>query len=253
MAANHPEIKVESLSVNYDGHHALKNINFSFQSGQLVGIIGPNGAGKSTLIKAILGLEKHIGEIEIFGKTIKEMRKKISYVPQRSAIDFDFPVLVEDVVLMGRYSFIPWYKRASLKDKEIAKEALEKVGMTEFAKRQIGQLSGGQQQRVFIARALTQQADIFFLDEPFVGIDATSEEIIVKLLRQLQRDGKTIFVVHHDLSKVEKYFDQLLLLNQELIGAGKVADIYKPELLSAAYKGSITMFGNKDNVMVVSN
>ncbi|MCT8139704.1 metal ABC transporter ATP-binding protein [Anaerobacillus sp. CMMVII] len=253
MRANQPEIIVEKLSVNYDGHQALKNINFSFHSGQLVGIIGPNGAGKSTLIKAILGLEKFAGKIEICGKSIKEMRKKISYVPQRSAIDFDFPVLVEDVVLMGRYAFIPWYKKASLIDKEIARDALEKVGMTEFAKRQIGQLSGGQQQRVFIARALAQQADMFFLDEPFVGIDATSEEIIVNLLRQLQYEGKTIFVVHHDLSKVEKYFDHLLLLNQELVGAGTVADIYKPELLSTAYKGSITLFGNQENMMVVSN
>lgn len=253
MEANQTDIKIESLSVNYDGHLALKDINFSFQSGQLVGIIGPNGAGKSTLIKAILGLEKHTGKVEILGKPIKEMRKKISYVPQRSAIDFDFPVLVEDVVLMGRYSFIPWYKRAGLNDKKIASEALEKVGMTEFAKRQIGQLSGGQQQRVFIARALAQQAELFFLDEPFVGIDATSEEIIVKLLRQLQSEGKTIFVVHHDLSKVEKYFDQLLLLNQELVGVGKVKDVYNPKLLSLAYKGSITLFGSKDNMMVVTN
>ncbi len=253
MSANQPEIRVERLTVNYGGHQALKNISFSFQCGQLVGIIGPNGAGKSTLIKAILGLEKYIGSIEICGKPIKEMRKKISYVPQRSSIDFDFPVLVEDVVLMGRYAFIPWYKKARIKDKEIARDALEKVGMTHFAKRQIGQLSGGQQQRVFIARALAQQADVFFLDEPFVGIDATSEEIIVSLLRSLQREGKTIFVVHHDLSKVEKYFDQLILLNQELVGAGNVSEVYKPELLSAAYKGSVTVFGNNDNMMVVSS
>ncbi|OIJ16124.1 manganese ABC transporter ATP-binding protein [Anaerobacillus arseniciselenatis] len=253
MTANQPEISVERLSVNYGGHHALKNISFGFQRGQLIGIIGPNGAGKSTLIKAIMGLEKFAGKVEIFGKSIKQMRKKISYVPQRSSIDFDFPVIVEDVVLMGRYAFIPWYKKASFKDKQIAKDALEQVGMTEFAKRQIGQLSGGQQQRVFIARALAQQADVFFLDEPFVGIDATSENIIVDLLRQLQSEGKTIFVVHHDLSKVEKYFDHLLILNQELVGAGKVADVYKPEILSKAYKGSITLFDSNDNMMVVSN
>jgi manganese transport system ATP-binding protein len=252
MAANQPEIRVERLSVNYGGQHALKNISFSFQRGQLVGIIGPNGAGKSTLIKAIMGLERFSGNVKLFGNSIKDMRKNISYVPQRSAIDFDFPALVEDVVLMGRYAFIPWYKKAGLKDKEIAREALAQVGMTEFAKRQIGQLSGGQQQRVFIARALAQQADLFFLDEPFVGIDAKSEDIIVNLLRQLQQQGKTIFVVHHDLSKVEKYFDQLLLLNQELVGAGKVKDVYKPELLTEAYKGSITLFGNQDNMMVVS-
>ncbi|OIJ16716.1 manganese ABC transporter ATP-binding protein [Anaerobacillus alkalilacustris] len=253
MRGNQYEITVENLSVNYGGHHAIKNISFSFQSGHLIGIVGPNGAGKSTLIKAVLGLEKFSGEVKVFGKSIKEMRKKISYVPQRSSIDFDFPVIVEDVVLMGRYTYIPWYKRIGNKDREIAMNALEQVGMKSFAKRQIGQLSGGQQQRVFIARALAQQADLFFLDEPFVGIDATSEDIIVDLLRQLQKEGKTIFVVHHDLSKVEKYFDQLLLLNQELVGVGKVKDIYKPELLSEAYKGSITLFENKDKMMVVSN
>jgi ABC-type Mn2+/Zn2+ transport system ATPase subunit len=252
LAANH-EIKVEDLSVNYDGHHALKNIGFSFKKGQIVGIIGPNGAGKSTLIKALLGLEKFTGKVELFGKTIKEMQKKISYVPQRSAIDFDFPVIVEDVVLMGRFAFVPWYKKVGLVDKQIAREALAQVGMTEFAKRQIGQLSGGQQQRVFIARALAQKADLFFLDEPFVGIDATSEEIIVGILRKLQQQGKTIFVVHHDLSKVEKYFDQLILLNQELVGSGNVVDVYKPELLSKAYKGSITLFGSSDTMMVVSS
>lgn len=246
-------VRVEKLSVNYDGHHALKNINFSINQGQIVGIIGPNGAGKSTLIKAILGLEKYKGLVTFFGKSIKEMRKHISYVPQRSLIDFNFPVIVEDVVLMGRYSFIPWYKRVGHQDKEIANEALNKVGMPEFAKRQIGQLSGGQQQRVFIARALAQQADIFFLDEPFVGIDATSEEIIVRLLKDLQKQGKTIFVVHHDLSKVEKYFDQLILLNQELVGAGYVKDVYKPELLTKAYKGSITLFEKNNNMMVVGN
>lgn len=252
MTVNQPAIKVEHLSVSYDGHSALKNISFKFQHGQLVGIVGPNGAGKSTLIKAILGLEKYMGTIEICGKTMKEMRKKISYVPQRSLIDFDFPVLVEDVVLMGRYAFIPWYKKTGLKDKEIARKALEKVGMTAFLKRQIGQLSGGQQQRVFIARALAQQADIFFLDEPFVGIDATSENIIVNLLRELQREGKTIFVVHHDLSKIETYFDQLLLLNKEVVGAGNVSDVFTPDLLSKAYQGRITLFETNENMMVVS-
>lgn len=154
---------------------------------------------------------------------------------------------------MGRYAFIPWYKKAGKLDKNIAAEALKQVGMEEYSRRQIGQLSGGQQQRVFIARALAQKAEVFFLDEPFVGIDATSEEIIVKILRRLQSDGKTIFVVHHDLSKVEQYFDQLLLLNQELIGAGDVATVYKPELLSEAYKGSITMFGDKESMLVVTN
>lgn len=253
MTPSHNQIRVNDLSVNYSGEQALKEVSFEFERGQIIGIIGPNGAGKSTLIKAIMGLERAKGKVELFGKTIKQMRKKISYVPQRNQIDFDFPVLVEDVVLMGRYAFIPWYKRAGKLDKETAQEALEQVGMKEFSKRQIGQLSGGQQQRVFIARALAQKAEVFFLDEPFVGIDATSEDIIVRTLRDLQKSGKTIFVVHHDLSKVEQYFDQLLLLNQELIGAGDIATVYKPELLTEAYKGSITMFADNERIMVVTN
>ncbi|WP_026689227.1 metal ABC transporter ATP-binding protein [Alteribacter aurantiacus] len=248
----HETIDVRELSVHYHGHLALKNINFSVDKGQLIGVIGPNGAGKSTLIKAILGLEKSNGDVSVFGETIKTYRKQISYVPQRNTIDWDFPVRVEDVVLMGRYAHIPWYKRSSKRDRELAKEALVKVGMEEFSKRQIGELSGGQQQRVFIARALAQNADVFFLDEPFVGIDVKSEEIIVNLLHQLRDSGKTIFVVHHDLSKVEKYFDQLILLNQELISAGAVKDVYTPEFLKRAYQGSAAVLDDKDGIVVVS-
>ncbi|MBM7097078.1 MULTISPECIES: metal ABC transporter ATP-binding protein [Alteribacter] len=250
--ALHDTIDVRELSVHYHGHLALKDINFSVDKGQLIGIIGPNGAGKSTLIKAILGLEKAKGNVRLFGETIKTYRKQISYVPQRNSIDWDFPVRVEDVVMMGRFAHIPWYKRSSRKDREMAKDALEKVGMSEFSKRQIGELSGGQQQRVFIARALAQNADVFFLDEPFVGIDMKSEEIIVRLLHQLRDSGKTIFVVHHDLSKVEKYFDQLILLNQELISAGSVKDVYTPEFLKRAYQGSAAVLDDNEGFLVVS-
>ncbi|WP_066153666.1 metal ABC transporter ATP-binding protein [Halalkalibacter krulwichiae] len=246
-------LKVESLSVFYEKNQAVNNISFRAEEGNLIGIIGPNGAGKSTLIKAILGLEKATGNVSVFGENVNDMRKKISYVPQRNQIDWDFPVLVEDVVKMGRFTHIPWYKKSGKKDVEIVIESLDKVGMLDYRKRQIGELSGGQQQRVFIARALAQHADLFFLDEPFVGIDVTSEEIIINLLRQLRNEGKTVFVVHHDLSKVEQYFDQLLLINKELIEFGAVKKVYQPEILSKTYKGSIQLFGANENMMVVSD
>ncbi|GAE33423.1 metal ABC transporter ATP-binding protein [Halalkalibacter akibai] len=246
-------LKVESLSVYYEKNPAVQDINFNVQEGNLIGIVGPNGAGKSTLIKAILGLEKSSGSVSIFGQKVNDVRKQISYVPQRNQIDWDFPVLVEDVVLMGRFTHIPWYKKASKLDREIVVESLEKVGMLEYRKRQIGELSGGQQQRVFIARALAQHADLFFLDEPFVGIDVTSEEIIINLLRELRDEGKTVFVVHHDLSKVEQYFDQLLLINKELVDFGSVHQVYQPEILAKTYKGSIQLFGANENIMVVSD
>ncbi len=246
-------LKVESLSVYYEKNEAVKDISFSAEQGKLIGIIGPNGAGKSTLIKAILGLEKALGKVTVLGKSVKDVREKISYVPQRNQIDWDFPVLVEDVVLMGRFTHIPWYKKAGKKDHLVVTESLEKVGMLDFRKRQIGELSGGQQQRVFIARALAQHADLFFLDEPFVGIDVTSEEIIIHLLRELRNEGKTVFVVHHDLSKVEQYFDELLLINKELVEFGQVKEVYQPDILSKTYKGSIQLFGANENIMVVSD
>ncbi|MDG5786576.1 metal ABC transporter ATP-binding protein [Evansella sp. AB-P1] len=250
--ANNTEIIVDHLSVHYHGNLALKNVSFSINEGNIVGVIGPNGAGKSTLMKAMLGLEKYTGKVTIFGKKIREVRKNIAYVPQRSTIDWDFPVRVEDVVLMGRYPHIPWYKRPSRNDKRIVNDSLRKVGMEDFANRQIGELSGGQQQRVFIARSLTQNADIFFLDEPFVGIDVKSEEIIVNLLHELRNANKTIFVIHHDISKVEKYFDQLVLLNQELIHAGSVKDVYSAENLKRAYQGSTTFIQEGKELVVVN-
>ncbi|MED1602444.1 manganese ABC transporter ATP-binding protein [Alkalihalophilus pseudofirmus] len=245
-------IEVSNLSVYYENNEAIKNISFKAGQGQLIGIVGPNGAGKSTLMKAVLGLEKYRGNVSILGKRVQEVRKQISYVPQRNQIDWDFPVLVEDVVMMGRAAHIAWYKRPGKRDKEIVQECLDKVGMTKFSKRQIGELSGGQQQRVFIARSLAQQADIFFLDEPFVGIDVTSEEIIIDLLRELKRQQKTVFVVHHDLSKVQDYFDQLLLINKELIQFGAVEKVYTPEILQQTYKGSLALFGTDDHKMVVT-
>ncbi|WP_078577081.1 metal ABC transporter ATP-binding protein [Salipaludibacillus agaradhaerens] len=245
------EISVNKLSVHYHGHTAIEDISFNVCSGKIIGVIGPNGAGKSTLMKAMLGLEKSKGSVTFFGKKVAAVRKKIAYVPQRTLIDWDFPVRVEDVVLMGRYMHVPWYELISRKDKAKAKEALIKLGMDQFAKRQIGELSGGQQQRVFLARALAQDADLFFLDEPFVGIDVKSEEIIVNLLHQLRDAGKTIFVIHHDLSKVEKYFDHLILLNKRLIQSGEVANVYTPDLLQEAYEGKAAVLNNGNNMMVV--
>ncbi|MCR6110415.1 metal ABC transporter ATP-binding protein [Bacillus sp. A301a_S52] len=249
--ASKQEISVNKLSVHYHGHTAIEDISFNVCAGQIIGVIGPNGAGKSTLMKAMLGLEKSKGAVSFFGKKVASVRKKIAYVPQRTLIDWDFPVRVEDVVLMGRYMHVPWYELISRKDKIKAKESLVKLGMDQFAKRQIGELSGGQQQRVFLARALAQDADLFFLDEPFVGIDVKSEEIIVNLLHQLRDAGKTIFVIHHDLSKVEKYFDHLILLNKRLIQSGEVANVYTPDLLQEAYEGSAAVLNNGKNMMVV--
>lgn len=245
-------VSVNNLSVSYHGEKALHNVTFEAEAGQLVGIIGPNGAGKSTLIKAMMGLiSKEKGQVEVFEKPVSKVRKRIAYVPQRSDIDMDFPVLVEDVVVMGRYPHLSWWRRPGQKDRALALNCLDKVGMGAFAKRQIGQLSGGQQQRVFIARALAQQAELFFLDEPFAGIDMTSETIIIDILRELKNEGKTLFVVHHDLSKVEEYFDSLLLLNKELKGFGPKKDVFQVDLVSATYDGNVAIMSGTESALVV--
>lgn len=230
------KVTVDDLSVSYNGNKAIKDISFSFETGNLIGIIGPNGAGKSTLMKAMLGLiPKDSGYINMNGKSIKQVRKNIAYVPQRNNIDWDFPILVRDTVLLGTYPKLGLFKRPTAKEKEKADECLARVGMQDFAKRQISELSGGQQQRVFLARALAQEADFFFMDEPFVGIDVASEEVMIKILRKLRDEGKTIFVVHHDLSKVEDYFNNLLLINKAVIQTGPVKEVIKPEIMKEAY------------------
>jgi len=230
------KVNVQNLSVSYFGNEVIKNISFSFDTGKLIGIIGPNGAGKSTLIKAILGLiPRDSGEVDICGQSVKSIRKNIAYVPQRSNIDWDFPILVRDTVLLGTYPKLGLFRRPKKADKEWAYECLEKVGMQDFSKRQIAELSGGQQQRVFLARALAQKADLFFLDEPFVGIDVASEKMIINILKTLRDEGKTVFVVHHDLTKVEDYFNELILINKELIESGPVQKVIQPELMTKAY------------------
>jgi ABC-type Mn2+/Zn2+ transport system ATPase subunit len=231
-------LSVNNLNVSYYGDEAIKNVSFSIESGNLVGVIGPNGAGKSTLLKALLNLiPKDKGDIEIYNHTVKEFRRKIAYVPQRNNIDWDFPITVLDTVLIGTYPELGWFKRPGKKEKLLAKQCLEEVGMEEYSNRQIGELSGGQQQRVFLARALAQKPEMYLLDEPFVGIDLVSEEMIVRILKDLVYRGKTVIVVHHDLAKANIYFDKLLLLNRELISYGTVDEVFRPEHLSKAYRG----------------
>lgn len=235
-------IKVKNLTASYYGKEVVHDVSFSFPPGTLVGIIGPNGAGKSTLIKAILGIiPKDQGEVFINGKLLNKHLKDVAYVQQKNDIDWDFPINVFDTVLMGTYPKLGLFRRPKKVQQQTARESLERVGMLEYAERQIGELSGGQQQRVFLARALAQQAKVFFLDEPFVGIDMLSEEKIVQILRELKAEGKTLFVVNHDLSKIESYFDDLLLINKELIAAGSVKDIYVYETITKAYKANFNL------------
>lgn len=238
-------LEVKNLTVSYSNKIVLTDVNFSMGSGKLVGIIGPNGSGKSTLMKAVLNLTaKDSGEVRIEEKPIEKVRENIAYIPQRSNIDWDFPILVRDTVLLGTYPKLGLFKRPKAKEKKIAEEALKKVGMEDFADKQIGELSGGQQQRIFLARSLAQNADIFFMDEPFVGIDIHSEEIIINILKELRDQGKTLFVIHHDLTKVEDYFDELILVNKELVAAGAVSDVFTPELMERTFNAPLTVLEN---------
>ena len=236
---NRPKpIEVTDLTVAYHEKPVLWDIDCTVEEGVLMAIVGPNGAGKSTFIKAILGLvEPAAGSVRIFGKSYNEMRKRVGYVPQRGSVDWDFPTNALDVVTMGRYGHLGWFKRPGKKDKEIAFNALEKVGMADFADRQISRLSGGQQQRVFLARALVQEADLYLMDEPFVGVDATTERTIINLLQELRSQGKTLIVVHHDLQTLKEYFDWAMLLNVRRIAMGPVDEVITEENLKLAYGG----------------
>ncbi|WJY27914.1 MULTISPECIES: metal ABC transporter ATP-binding protein [Sporosarcina] len=236
-------ITANHISVSYSGKQVVQDVSFTFAPGSLIGVLGPNGAGKSTLMKAMLGLiKKDNGTVQIGSEPIERKRKIIAYVPQRSNIDWNFPIVVKDTVLLGTYPKLGLFRRPSKQDKAWAMDCLKQVGMQDFADRQIGELSGGQQQRVFLARALAQKADYFFLDEPFVGIDVSSEEVIINILRKLKEQGKTVFVVHHDLSKVKSYFDELILMNRELIGAGPVDQVFQERNMTRAYNRPMTMF-----------
>lgn len=235
-----PSISIKGLSVSYDRKTVLSNIYLDIEPGQLYGVLGPNGAGKSTLFKSILGLiDINSGRIEINGKSIKEQRKQMVYIPQRGEVDWQFPATVMDVVLMGRYPFKKMFQRLNEEDKKIALDSLEMMGIARFKDRQIGELSGGQQQRVFLARAICQQADIFLFDEPFVGVDITTEQKIIQILQKLASEGKTLLVVHHDLSTVRDYFDQVILLNQRLVVVGDTKTTFTDENISKAYGGQL--------------
>ena len=233
-------ISIKGLSVSYERKRVLTNIYLELEAGKICGVIGPNGAGKSTLFKSILGLiDIDNGVITVNGESIKDQRKNVVYVPQKNDVDWQFPATVFDIVMMGRYPHKKTFQRMNSEDIRIAQESLEEVGIAYLKDRQIGELSGGQQQRVFLARALCQEADIFLLDEPFVGIDVTTEEKIIQILKKLAAEGKTLLVVHHDLSTVEQYFDKVILLNQRLVAYGDTSTTFIPDNISKAYGGQL--------------
>lgn len=236
MQDNNLAIQVTDLTVAYKDQPVLWDIDLDVPQGILMAIVGPNGAGKTTLIKTILGIIKPAaGNVLIYGKPYEEQRRLVGYVPQRGSVDWDFPTTVTDVVMMGRYGALGWIKRPGKAEREMACEAINKVGMLDYADRQISQLSGGQQQRVFLARALVQDAQIYFMDEPFQGVDATTERSIISLLQEMRQQGKTVVVVHHDLQTVPEYFDWVTLLNVHKIASGPIAQEFIPENIRKAY------------------
>ncbi len=235
-------VSIHDMTVAYQRKPVLWDIDYAAPQGQLIGIIGPNGAGKSTLIKACLDLvPRASGSVRFYGRPYRKARELIGYVPQRESIDWDFPASALDVVTMGRYGRIPWCLPPRKRDKEIALNALEQVGMADYAGRQISKLSGGQQQRVFLARALAQDAKVYLMDEPFAGVDAATESAIVQLLRELKAGGKTVLVVHHDLQTVPEYFDHVVLLNMRVVAFGPTADVFTHENLQKTYGGRLTL------------
>lgn len=237
-----PALETHDLSVSYRGTPVLHGVDVEIPYGSLTGIMGPNGAGKSTLLKAIMGVVKpDSGWVKLLDKPLNQVLGRIGYVPQRESVDWDFPVTVFDVVLMGTYAKLGWFGRPGKAERARAHEALEHVGMADLSKRQIGELSGGQQQRTFLARALAQQAEVYLMDEPFAGVDIATERTIISLLHELRDAGKAVIVVHHDLQTAERYFDRLLLLNGHVVAHGPTSDVFKPEILNRTYGGKLTM------------
>ncbi|CAN5813030.1 metal ABC transporter ATP-binding protein [soil metagenome] len=235
-------LHVEDLTVSFHDAPVLWDIDLDVPPGVMAAIVGPNGAGKSTLIKTALGLVRPVaGHVRFFGRRYREVQRRVGYVPQRSSVDWDFPTTALDVVTMGLYGRLGWFRRPGRAERAKAMAALEAVGMQDYAGRQISQLSGGQQQRVFIARALVQEADLYFLDEPLAGVDAVTERTVVGVLHGLRDAGKTVIVVHHDLHTVERYFDWLVMLNVRVIAQGPVATAYTPDALRRTYGGQIAL------------
>jgi len=234
-------IEAHNLTVLYGRKPALWNIDFELPDKQVIGIMGPNGSGKSTLLKAIMGVvEPTSGFTKVYDDELNNVRDKVSYVPQRQDIDWDFPANVWDIVAMGRYQKRGLFKKLTTEDKEIVTDSLEKVNMLGYAKRQISQLSGGQQQRVFLARAIAQQGDLFLMDEPFAGVDIATEEMIISLLKTMKDAGRTLVIVHHDLHTAQSYFDHLVLLNTRLIASGPTSEVFTDKILTDTYGGRLT-------------
>jgi manganese/zinc/iron transport system ATP- binding protein len=254
---NHPEhsitspLSVHSLSVAYQSTPVLWDIDYDAPSSPaLIAVVGPNGAGKSTFIKACLGLIPNvIGTIEFWGKPLKVVRDAVGYVPQRESVDWDFPISALEVVTMGRYGKVGWCHRVGRGHIERAREFLNQVGLSELADRQINQLSGGQQQRIFIARALAQEAKLYFMDEPFAGIDASTEQTIIEILRKMRSNGTTVICVHHDITTVPEYFDHVLLLNSHVVAAGSVEKTFTPDNLKRTYGGKLTLLSKATESM----
>jgi manganese/zinc/iron transport system ATP- binding protein len=235
-----PAIEVHDLTVAYRDAPVLWDIDLTVPTGVLMAVVGPNGAGKTTLIKAVLGLLKPVsGRVLVGGTPYSPRAQSVAYVPQRGTVDWDFPTTALDVVLMGTYGRLGWFRRPGRAERAAATEALARVGMAGFADRQISQLSGGQQQRVFLARALAQDAPVYLMDEPFQGVDAVTERAIVEILRELRSRGRTVLVVHHDLQTVPEYFDWVTLLNVRVVASGPVADAFTPDNLRAAYGAAV--------------
>lgn len=233
---------IHDLTVAYRGRPVLWDIDLDIPRGTLVGLVGPNGAGKSTLLRAIMDMVPRLsGEVRILGRPLRQVRRSISFVPQRESVDWDFPVRAIDVVTMGLYGRIGWFRPVRRRHRALALEALERVGMADLAERQISQLSGGQQQRTFLARALVQDAEVALLDEPLAAVDAATEEAIVSILRELRSRGRTVVVVHHDLPTAPLYFDRIILLNQRVVADGPTAEVFTAENLRRAYGGSLTI------------
>jgi manganese/zinc/iron transport system ATP- binding protein len=243
-------LSVHDMTVAYHRKPVLWDVDYDAPEAKLIGIVGPNGAGKSTLIKAALDLvPKASGRVLIYGKPYRKQRHLVGYVPQRESVDWDFPISALDVVTMGRYGKIGWCVPVTRKHREAALAALERVGMGDYAKRQISQLSGGQQQRVFLARALVQDAQLYFMDEPFAGVDASTEQAIVRILQDLRAAGKTCLVVHHDLQTVPEYFDEVILLNMRIVASGPTTDVFTKDNLHKTYGGRLTLLDEAAEAM----
>ena len=249
-AESRTPLSVYDLTVAYQRKPVIWDVSFEIPAGVLVGVVGPNGAGKSTLLKAVLDLvPKSSGRVRVFGRSYRENRGRVGYVPQRESVDWDFPVSALDVVAMGLYRQIGWFRPVRASHRRVAMEALRRVGISELAHRQISQLSGGQQQRTFLARALVQDADLYLMDEPFAGVDAATELAIVDLLREMKTRGKTALVIHHDLQTVAEYFDYVLLLNMRVVAQGPTAEVFTRENLQKTYGGRLTLLDEVSGAM----